>query len=313
MTSISSLGSSAWSMASQASTRQPPKLSEKLQADFDADGSGALDATELQSLVDDMASRTGQSGSRSAQDLLSANDSDSNGSLSTAELESALSSMRPAPSTLDFAQGRGAGAEDDLFSKADGDGSGSLSQDELTAMLQQMQGQGASANSASASGTSSTSGTSSDDAQALFSALDSDGDGALSQSEFDAGRPQAGAGMPPPPPAQEASATASTTASSTTTASASGAAAPAAAGGSSTTVYDELDTNEDGVVSVAERLAGAAEASDSQGQALVEQRQDSSPAWAQSARDALMATASRAYQAASGQFESARSSIRYAA
>lgn len=302
MTSISSLGSSAWSMASQASTRQPPKLSEKLQADFDADGSGALDATELQSLVDDMASRTGQSGSRSAQDLLSANDSDGNGSLSTAELESALSSMRPAPSTLDFAQGRGAGAEDDLFGKVDSDGSGSLSQDELTAMLQQMQGQGTSANS-----------TSSDDAQALFSALDSDGDGALSQSEFDAGRPQAGAGMPPPPPAQEASATASTTASSTTTASASGAAAPAAAGGSSTTVYDELDTNEDGVVSVAERLAGAAEASDSQGQGLVEQRQGSSPAWAQSARDALMATASRAYQAASGQFESARSSIRYAA
>lgn len=305
MTSISSLGSSAWSMASQASTRQPPKLSEKLQADFDADGSGALDATELQSLVDDMASRTGQSGSRSAQDLLSANDSDGNGSLSTAELESALSSMRPAPSTLDFAQGRGAGAEDDLFGKVDSDGSGSLSQDELTAMLQQMQGQGASANSAS--------GTSSDDAQALFSALDSDGDGALSQSEFDAGRPQAGAGMPPPPPAQEASATASATASSTTTASASGAAAPAAAGGSSTTVYDELDTNEDGVVSVAERLAGAAEASDSQGQGLVEQRQGSSPAWAQSARDALMATASRAYQAASGQLESARSSIRYAA
>lgn len=302
MTSISSLGSSAWSMASQASTRQPPKLSEKLQADFDADGSGALDATELQSLVDDMASRTGQSGSRSAQDLLSANDSDGNGSLSTAELESALSSMRPAPSTLDFAQGRGAGAEDDLFGKVDSDGSGSLSQDELTAMLQQMQGQGTSANS-----------TSSDDAQALFSALDSDGDGALSQSEFDAGRPQAGAGMPPPPPAQEASATASASASSSTTASASGAAAPAAAGGSSTTVYDELDTNEDGVVSVAERLAGAAEASDSQGQGLVEQRQGSSPAWAQSARDALMATASRAYQAASGQFESARSSIRYAA
>ncbi|MBB2777903.1 UNVERIFIED_ORG: Ca2+-binding EF-hand superfamily protein [Comamonas terrigena] len=305
MTSISSLGSSAWSMASQASTRQPPKLSEKLQADFDADGSGALDATELQSLVDDMASRTGQSGSRSAQDLLSANDSDGNGSLSTAELESALSSMRPAPSTLDFAQGRGAGAEDDLFGKMDSDGSGSLSQDELTAMLQQMQGQGTSANSAS--------GTSSDDAQALFSALDSDGDGALSQSEFDAGRPQAGAGMPPPPPAQEASATASASASSSTTTSASGAAAPATAGGSSTTVYDELDTNEDGVVSVAERLAGAAEASDSQGQSLVEQRQDSSPAWAQSARDALMATASRAYQAASGQFESARSSIRYAA
>ena len=35
----------------------------------------------------------------------------------------------------------------------------------------------------------------------ILSMLDSDGDGALSQSEFDAGRPQAGAGMPPPPPA----------------------------------------------------------------------------------------------------------------
>lgn len=300
MTSISSLGSSAWSMASLASTRQPPKLSEKLQADFDADGSGALDATELQSLMDDMGSRTGQSSSTSAQDLLSANDSDGNGSLSTAELETALSSLRPAPSTLDFAQGRSAGAVDDLFGKVDSDGSGSLSQDELTAMLQKMQSDG---------GGSST--VSEDDAQALFSALDSDGDGALSQSEFDAGRPQAGGGMPPPPP-QGASATASTESStSSTTASAGGAGGADGVSGSSTTVYDELDTNEDGVVSLAERLAGAAEASDSQG--LVEQLKGSTQEWAQSARDALMATASRAYQAASGQFESARSTIRYAA
>ena len=88
-------------------------------------------------------------------------------------------------------------------------------------------------------GTASQTGVSSDDA---FAALDTDGDGSMTQTEFDAGRPPEGSappagGMPPPPGVSRG------------------------AGGtqdaSATTTYDALDTNEDGVVSLTERLAGA--------------------------------------------------------
>jgi Ca2+-binding EF-hand superfamily protein len=126
MTSISSLGSSnAWSSAIQSQrSRQSAKLAEKLSANFDADGDGSLNETELQSLMDDIGSRR-QSGGSSAKDLLSSSDSNADGSLSTDELEAALPSMLPPPrSTMDFAQSRGAGQSDDLFSKVDSDGSG---------------------------------------------------------------------------------------------------------------------------------------------------------------------------------------------
>lgn len=305
MTSISSLGASnAWSIASQHSQRlqPPPKLSEKLQADFDADGSGALDATELQSLMDDMAARTGHSGSTGAQDLLSANDSDGDGSLSSAELEAALPGMLPAPpSTMDFAQARGAGmpapgsgTRDDLFAKVDSDGSGELSSDELTALVQKIDGS-----------------ATDEDTQALFGKLDSDGDGSLSQAEFDAGRPQHAAAMPPPPRGQ-AAADSEGGGAAPVSASAGGSGAAGAAG-SATTVYDELDTNEDGVVSLAERLAGAvknaqqADGADAPGQ-LAGRARD----WAQHAREALQDRASQAYRAIGGQAEPVSNTIDYA-
>jgi hypothetical protein len=124
----------------------------------------------------------------------------------------------------------------------DSDGSGDVSSDELTALLQKMNGQES---------------VSEEDAAALFSQLDSDDDGSLSQAEFDAARPQNAGGMPPPPPAQ-ASASTESDSDSTGTAAASGVGSRRRRG-STTTVYDELDTNEDGTVSLAERLAGAAE------------------------------------------------------
>ena len=155
MTSISSLGNSnAWSLAIQSQrAQQNAKLSEKLSADFDADGDGGLNATELQSLMQDVNSRTGQSSNSSAKDLLSSSDSNGDGSLSASELEAVLPSLMPQPSTMDFAQSRGAGQSDDLFSKVDSDGSGSLSSDELKAMMQKMGGNQS---------------VSQDDAQALF-------------------------------------------------------------------------------------------------------------------------------------------------
>lgn len=86
-------------------------------------------------------------------------------------------------------------------------------------------------------------------AEDMLAQYDADGDGQLSQAEFDAGRPSGqelgmAGGMPPPPPG--------------------GPGGPGGAqqsgGSSATTTYDPLDTNEDGTVSLAERLAGSSSA-----------------------------------------------------
>lgn len=72
---------------------------------------------------------------------------------------------------------------------------------------------------------------------------------------------------------------------STGTAATSGVGSAGGAGGSTTTVHDELDTHEDGTVSLAERLAGAAadaaDAAISSRIDLVEQLQQSAQSWAQ--------------------------------
>ena len=232
MTSISSVGS-AWSSASlQRSAGQRPP--EKLLSKLDTDQSGGVDSTELQSLIDDVAQKTGMSLDTSAKDMLAQYDADGDGSLNGEELDGAMKNLLPPPpTTMEFAQSRGM-AGDDLFGKVDSDGDGSVSQDELQGLLEKMSG-----------GTASKTGTRSDE---LFAQLDTDGDGKLSQAEFDAGRPSeqasgtAGGGMPPPPPG--------------------GPGGPGGAGGaqSSSTTYDPLDTNEDGVVSLAERLAGSSSA-----------------------------------------------------
>lgn len=243
MTTISGV-SSAWSMASSQRTMGAGRMAERMLAQFDADGSGGVNTTELQGLLDDAAQKTGASSSAQAADLLAQGDSNGDGSLDSDELSTALQSvLPPPPSTMAFVQSReatGAGgtgqAGDDLFGKVDADASGSVNAEELQALLEKMSG-----------GTASQTGVSSD---ALFSQLDTDGDGGLTQAEFDAGRPSGSegggreggggggmggvGGMPPPPPggAQAASADSSTT-------------------------YDPLDTNEDGVVSAAELAAGA--------------------------------------------------------
>ena len=242
MTTISSV-SSAWPSASVQRASRPGPSPERLLSKIDADGSGGVDSTELQGLLDKVAKKTGTTSDTSAADLLTQYDANGDGNLNADELGKTMESIMPARSTMDFAQSRNSteGTEstdstsaatgkagDDLFGKVDSDGDGAVSQTELQALLEAMSG-----------GTASQTGVSSDDA---FAALDTDGDGSLTQAEFDAGRPsgdgaQAG-GMPP-----------------------GGAGGPRGAGGaggtSETTTYDPLDTNEDGVVSLTERLAGA--------------------------------------------------------
>lgn len=299
MTSISSLGSNAWNSIASLSQRQPQKLAEKLTQTLDADGSGSLNTNELQSLMGDMSSRTGMGSSNLATELMTSSDANGDGSLDVSELEAALASMQPPPSTMAFAQSRGA-QDDDVFGQVDADGSGSISNGELQSLMSEQSGVE----------------VSEEDAQAIFSALDSDGDGALSAAEFDAARPQPAAGMPP---ADAASAT-----GSETTAQASGAAPAASAGGagaaggaSSSTTYDELDTNEDGVVSAAERLAGALkeanEAKASTSSASAEQaHSQTSDNDSNNVRNALVRAVNAAYQAASGVMEPATSTFSYA-
>lgn len=246
MTTISSV-SSAWSSASVQRASRPGPSPERLLSKIDADGSGGVDSTELQGLLDKVAKKTGTSsasGDTSATDLLTQYDANGDGNLNADELGKTMQSIMPARSTMDFAQARNstdsAGsstsaatgeAGDDLFGKVDSDGDGAVSKTELQALMEAMSG-----------GTASQTGVSSDDA---FAALDQDGDGSLTQAEFDAGRPSGDgppAGAMPP----------------------SGGGGPGGArgaggaqGGSQATTYDPLDTNEDGVVSLAERLAGA--------------------------------------------------------
>ena len=246
MTTISSV-SSAWSSASvQRASRLAPSP-ERLLSKIDADGSGDVSDTELQGLLDDVAKKTGVSSQTSAADLVKQYDANGDGSLNADELGKTLQSvLPPPPSTMAFAQSRsGEGASaatsatgkagDDLFGKVDSDGDSAVSKTELQALLEAMSG-----------GTASQTGVSSDD---VFSQLDTNGDGSLTQAEFDAGRSsgaggdaggmQAMGGMPPPPGGPGGPG-----------------GAGAATGSSSATSYDPLDTNEDGVVSAAERLAG---------------------------------------------------------
>ena len=253
MTSISGV-SNAWA---SAGSQRAGRMAERIQAKFDSDSSGGIDTTELKSMLEDVAKKTGVSTDTSAADLLAKNDSNGDGSLSGKELESTLKGvLPPPPSTMDFAQSRGATGQggDDLFSKVDSDGDGAVSQTELQGLLEKMPG-----------GTASQTGVSADK---VFSQLDANGDGGLTQAEFDAGRPSngdvaaagdAGEGMPPPPPGGPAGP--------------DGAGGPPPAGApsssaDSSTTYDPLDTNEDGVVSLTERL-GAASSTQELAQALL--------------------------------------------
>ena len=231
MSSISSVSGS-----SNAWNTQRTSMQTRMFAKVDTDSSGGVDASELQTMLDEVSQHTGVSFGKTAQELLTAMDGNSDGTLSSDELAQGMQSiMPPPPSTMDFAQARNGGQDgsDDLFSKVDTDGDGSVSQSEMSDFVAKM---------------GKNSDSSSDD---KFAKLDTNGDGALSQAEFEAGRPQGhghaqgatgpqGAGPMGPPPggagkAEESSGTSA----------------------SSSTSYDPLDTNQDGTVSEMERLAGA--------------------------------------------------------
>ncbi len=253
MTSISGLGNS-WAATQASQTNRHARMQERMFQKTDSDGSGGVDATELQATLDKVASKSGVSIDTTAADLLTQADANGDGSLSGDELGTAMQSvLPPPPSTMDFAQSRSAsksgGPGDDLFGKVDADGSGALDETELQTLLDHM----ANGPGSSTSGAAETDNTAATD---LLAALDTDGDGSLSETEFDAGRPDPGGqggGMaamdgnrPPPPPGGMGGMGGMGGAGGTD---------GAASTSSATTTYDPLDTNEDGQVSVLERAA----------------------------------------------------------
>ena len=141
-----------------------------------------------------------------------------------------------------------------MFAKVDSDGSGSVDQAELTTMLGKI---------------SQKTGASFGDTAKVFTSMDANGDGSLSADELGKGMKSLmqsqsstvdfaqarksggdpdgdgdgprGAGGPPPGPPPAGAASGASAASSTS---------------SSSATYDPLDTNQDGTVSLTERLAG---------------------------------------------------------
>ncbi|CAM8662325.1 EF-hand domain containing protein [Comamonadaceae bacterium] len=231
MSSISGVSgsSNAWAAVSAQRAQHQAKMFAKV----DTDSSGGVDQTELSSMLNDVASKTGASLGDS-QELFTKMDSNADGSLSSDELDKGMKDLMPPPSTMDFAQSRGMGgsngSQDDLFSKVDTDSDGAVSQDELQVLTDKIKSE------------------SGQDVSQDFSLLDADGSGSLSQAEFDAGRPQPPAGTQGPQGAQGPG----------------GPGGPPRSGGpggagkteSSSTTYDSLDTNQDGTVSEMERMVG---------------------------------------------------------
>ena len=216
MSSISGVsGSDPWAQWSATRSAQQSKMQDRLMSKVDADGNGSVDATELQGLMDHVADKTGVASDSSAADLLKKADADGDGSLSASELGQAMQQLMPPPSTMEFAQSRAgdsaAQGSDDLFAKLDTDGDGKLSQAEFDAGKPEgpggmppppPAGAGAAGGDATydpldtnqdgivsdaeraageATGTSSTTTTQALDA--LFKAVDTDGDNKISADE----------------------------------------------------------------------------------------------------------------------------------
>ncbi len=247
MSSINSVGGASSAWPDPGAPRAAMK--ERMFAKVDTDGSGSVDKSEMQTMLKDIASKTGKSVG-SADELMTRMDSNGDGSLSSDELDAGMKSLLPKPSsTVDFAQqhGRtGSSAVDDLFTALDADGSGGLDASELNTLFDQVAG---------ASSTGSGDGTTAQAVAAranaaVFGRLDTDGNGTIGKAELSA----AVSGPPPGPPPEGAPPGGPPPAGGGAAAGASGASGTSST--SSTTTYDPLDTNEDGVVSAQELLAG---------------------------------------------------------
>jgi Ca2+-binding EF-hand superfamily protein len=172
------------------------------------------------------------------QQMFQKTDTDGNGSVSLAEFKAGAKS---GPGGAQASQG--APDLSQVFTKMDTNGDGTLSADEFSTGFQSMHDEAKTTllNAQEQSGMPSI--------EDMFASADTNGDGSLSEAEFAAAAPQ---GPPPGPPPGGGAAPAS---GSTDDSSSN----------SSSTVFDSLDTNQDGKVSLEEMLAGAEKKKAAQG------------------------------------------------
>jgi Ca2+-binding EF-hand superfamily protein len=173
MSTISGISSASSAWSEMSGSARSTSRADRMFAKVDADGSGSVDKTELQGLLDKMAEKSGNT-LGSADDLMTKMDSDGNGSLSKDELDAGMKSLMPKPSsTVDFAQRSGGRPPPPPSGDSDTTGSSTSSTDPLDT-----NGDG------TVSAEERAAGAVKDMVKNLFTAMDSDGDEAVSKSEF---------------------------------------------------------------------------------------------------------------------------------
>ncbi len=202
-----------------------------LFADIDSDGDGLVSAAEFTKFSDQFSAEASsallqaQAGAGESSEKFASLDTNGDGSLDQSEFEAGMPPPPPPPPGGDVDS-----LAASLLSSFDTDGDGEIGSEELQAALSQTDAAG------------------DEDVASLLSALDADGNGSISEDELKTGL--ASLQPPPPPPSEgESGGTAQT-------ASAGSASGASSAGAAEEESYDPLDTNEDGFVSMAERLAG---------------------------------------------------------
>ncbi len=197
MSVISGLGGGASQAAwaeNRAGSSGQNRRAQEMFARADVDGSGSVDASELQTVLDKFSQRSG-SKLGSAESQFSSMDSDGDGSLNSSELDSGLRSLLPPPSsTLEFAarqqQGGGHGGPGGAGGRPPppppAGGGESDAQQSLSAADQALDANGDGVLSMQ----ERLGGQLKDLLQQVISASDSDGDGALSSSETESLRSQ---------------------------------------------------------------------------------------------------------------------------
>lgn len=147
----------------------PPPDSEKMFQEIDTDSSGGVSQSELQALLDETKSSTGQA--TDVSELFETYDSDGDGELNADETKSALESLISSNQDADRMRAMGPPPPDfsRMFQDADSDSDGSIGQSELQAIADKF-----------SNGSTTSQSVNIED---LLAQNDSDSDGKLNESE----------------------------------------------------------------------------------------------------------------------------------
>lgn len=190
---VSSGSSNAWSAMQTARDARRAWMEKEMFSEADSDGSGSVDGTELQTVLNKLSSATGGSTAK-ASDLVS--QFGTNGTLSQDQLTQAMQSLMPQRSTMDFAQSRSSDSTSgqgmaggmpppppDSTGSTSASSSGGSSTSATTYDPRDTNKDGVvSAEELLATGATSSA-DNTDPLQALFKAVDSDGDGRIGRDE----------------------------------------------------------------------------------------------------------------------------------